>query len=176
MTQLVTAQTGTPMPQDPAISLKFLLQTSDLTDPIGQWGSTGANPSLPAAAAVNVDTKWGPSGMHNKILIENMPRLTEYQQLGGARIRTTDVKRVQVWCDTLNAVTNKWLIEEEIRRLIMANKLGFKAVGIDEVLLMQGFQDIDVSGMDGDADQVQRGGYLARSYCLVKMIYDEISQ
>ena len=174
--QLITAQTGAPFTQDPAISLKNLLGTNATSTPPGQYGGTGSNPSLPAASAINVDTKWGPTGLHNRILIENMPRMVTRQTLGGGRIRTEDYKRVQVWCDTSGAINRKWLIEEEIRRIIEGNKLGLQSVGIDEIYLDRGFQDIDTNEMGAEGSEVQRAGFIARSSCIVKMIYDEIVQ
>lgn len=176
MVQLVTAQTGEPFSQDPAISLKNLLGASSSTTPPGLYGSTGASASLPVSSTVNVDTKWGPSGLHNRILITNLPRLVTHTTLGGGRIRTEDYKSVQVWCDTSGAINRKWLIEEEIRRIIEGNKLALQSVGIDEIYLFKGFGDIDVNEMGQEGDGVQRGGFLARSSCIVKMIYDEIVQ
>jgi len=171
--QNITAQTGSPFAQDPAISLKFLLGADNTTTPAGQWGSAGASSSLPLISTVNIDTKWGPSGMHNRILIENFPRIVKYQVIGGVRTRTWDIKRVQVWCDTKNAVQNKWLIEEEIKRIVNGFKLGLQSVGIDEMIFERGFEDIEIEE-PGVSGEVGKGGYLARSDCLIKLIYDEI--
>jgi hypothetical protein len=93
--QNVTAQTNTPFTQDPAISLKNILGGDSTSSPAGQYGSAGASSSLPLIATVNIDTKWGPNKSHNRILIENMPRLVTYQVLGGGRTRTDAIQNMQ---------------------------------------------------------------------------------
>lgn len=165
-----------------SVSTDQVLVIDGNTDrPISSFGEYGrspdANTNLPSANAISVDIIWGPSPMHNRILIENMPRLVEYEQLGGARTRTYDIKRVQVWCDAMGAVNRKWLIEEEIRRIIANFKLALQPFGIDEIRMKQNFQDIEVTDMADQSNQAGgRSGYLARSYCLVQMIYDETAQ
>lgn len=166
-----TAQTGSPLTQDPSISLKNMLAGDGSTTPAGLWGSTGASGSLMPAAQVRFDTKFGRYDLHNMVIVEKMPVKHYEQSLGMQRFRINEVKRVQIWCDTKSSLNNRWLVEQECFRIINGNPLYLQGVGIDWIEATD-LNPIPTRGMDQQADNAEREDTLARSYFLVKMIYD----
>jgi len=122
MVNLVPARINAVFPIDPQIVLKNYIRQN--------WG-TGNITGLPASDSVGMDTKWGAPNMLNKeqaILVEKMPKHIEAQVLGGSRSTYVDSYRVQIYCRGHSARNNKYLMEQEIERIINGDSKAIQTV------------------------------------------------
>lgn len=166
--KLINSRLGAVFSTDPAVGLWTWLKSV--------W-TTSTGYSVPAAAAIKFDTKFGEQkGFLNFVIVENMPSATTPQTLGGERYETVDTKRIQILCIGTSAKNTKWLIERHINSLINSNPTGMQATyGINEIQLSD-FTDIG-NTVENDAKittlQPTRDFQRARSRATVTLKYEE---
>lgn len=160
--KLLTAQLGTAFTQDPSISLKSYLSTN--------W-TTSTGYSVPTAANVKFDTKFGSFTGFNLVIIEDMPKTSQAQTLGKSRTRNTETKRIQIWCRGTSGKNNRYLMEKHIDSLINGNITGLQANGID-LMELDDFTEIpQITDDEINKAQPQRQE-VWRSRATVRLVYD----
>jgi len=162
------AQLGTILTTDPAVALWTYIKNN--------WSqSTGY--TVPAVVDIKFDTKFGlHTGFMNYVIVENINTSENDQILGRGRMRITDNKRIQIWCQGSSAKNTKWNIENHIRSIINANPTAMQATyGID-LIRITSFQEIYTEPVDDDSRNdrapATKGQWISRSRALCTMIYD----
>lgn len=89
----------------------------------------------PPKTDVNFDTKFARMDKYYHVIVESMPNGLEFQELGGARFRVSDVKRIQIFASRTSAINDKFLMERHILDIINANPLGMQGSGVQQAFI-----------------------------------------
>lgn len=154
---LSTAQTGQPFDTDPAISLKTYLFDS--------WSL-----SNPTSDQITFDTKFANMARLNNIIIKPLITSMTPQTLGPSRYHYTARFNIHIVCQGHSAKNNKFLIEQEVQRIIAPNPTGLNSAGID-IITIDDFREIE----NPQTGPTMTQNYtVARSIASVTMLYDMV--
>lgn len=148
-----------PFSTDPAISIKNYLQN---------------NYSLlnPPAASITFDTKFANMAKQNAVIVKPVSLTMPPVVLGAVRYRYTANYRLQVYCTGHSAKNNKFLIEQEIERILKTNVNALNADGIEEIIL-DSFAEIETN-FDGVNKTTADTSLVARSTAAITAVYDKV--
>lgn len=140
----------------------------------------------PGADSIVFDTKFGSKTGMNYVIIEKMPTMMEYQVLGGSRTRFVDTYRIQTFCIGFASINAKFLIEQEIQRIINGSALGIQTVTINGTATNTGIEWAEIESFTeistyNDVQITQNmmpkePSTRARSYAIVHLYYDKVVQ
>lgn len=156
---------GTPLAQDPAITLKNYIQTN--------WDTYSSGVTPPTAAKILFDTKFSRLDKANFVIIEPMPGDTESQVIGNGRYVYDDVRRIQIFCNSKSSYNDRWLMERHITNLINANMLGMQAQGIIWAMIDK-FEETRMQPESKTNIPEIESTLIARSWAFILLRYEDI--
>jgi hypothetical protein len=140
--------------------------------------STVTGYTVPAIAAIKVDTKFGSGkGFFNFIIIEEMPKTITPQVIGNKRYVNSEVKRIQIMCIGTTAKVTKYNMEKHIESLVNGNPTAMQSTyGIDSITLSS-FNEIQTAETDDTITNMQpnTGFQKARSAATITLRFESES-